>query len=73
MATRIQITKEVSERYRRAQKKEKGKILDEFCKLTGYNRKYAGRTLRKHSKLKACKRRPGKKLKVRYGRGRKPI
>jgi len=73
MATRIQITKEVSERYRRAQKKEKGKILDEFCKLTGYNRKYAGRTLRKHSKLKACKRRPGKKLKVRSGRGRKPI
>jgi hypothetical protein len=32
-------------RYRRASPREKGKILDEFCKVCGYNRKYAIRLL----------------------------
>jgi hypothetical protein len=32
-------------RYRRAGLREKGKILDEFCKVCGYNRKYAIRVL----------------------------
>ncbi len=32
---------QIRERYRRASKKEKKVILDEFCKVCGYNRKYA--------------------------------
>lgn len=41
MRARNQLTKVVKERYIRASKKEKGKILDEYCASTGYNRKYA--------------------------------
>jgi len=40
------ITNEVGTRYIRANKKDKGKILDEFCATTSYNRKYAARILR---------------------------
>jgi len=39
------ITAEVGARYIKANKKDKGKILDEFCATTGYNRKYAARIL----------------------------
>ena len=35
------VVKEISVRYKKVKKKEKGKILDEFVKLTGYNRCYA--------------------------------
>ncbi|MDR1025734.1 MAG: transposase family protein [Treponema sp.] len=35
------LTNEVSPRYRKAGKKEKGTILDEFINITGYTRKYA--------------------------------
>ncbi len=35
------VVKEASKRYKKVKKKEKGKILDEFVKLTGYNRCYA--------------------------------
>jgi hypothetical protein len=31
----------VAGRYRKAGKKDKGRILDEFTQLTGYNRSYA--------------------------------
>ena len=31
---------ELAERYNKANKKEKGRILDEFISLTGYNRSY---------------------------------
>ena len=34
-------TQAVRERYLRASKKEKGKILDEFVSVTGYHRKSA--------------------------------
>ena len=34
-------------RYRKAGKKQKAKILDEFIEDTGYHRKYANRVLRK--------------------------
>jgi hypothetical protein len=37
--------RQVHPRYRRAGRVEKGRILDEFCKVTGYNRKYAVRVL----------------------------
>ncbi len=36
---------EIKPRYLKADKKEKGDILDEFCHNTGYNRKYAVRIL----------------------------
>ena len=35
------ITKEVAKRYRKAKKKEKGVMLDEFVQITDYNRDYA--------------------------------
>ena len=39
--TRKKGSLQMTRRYRRAGKKEKGKILDAFCALTGYNRSYA--------------------------------
>ena len=44
------VVREVSKRYRKAKKKEKGKILDEFVKLTGYNRYCAFYLLRIYKK-----------------------
>jgi len=41
MRTKRKLTEVTATRYRRASKKGKGKILDEFCQNTGYNRKYA--------------------------------
>ena len=35
------ITKELRTRYSKASKKQKTKMLDEFCAVTGYNRCYA--------------------------------
>ena len=36
---------QIHPRYRKAGRSEKGRMLDEFCKVTGYNRKYAVRVL----------------------------
>ena len=44
------VVKEISVRYKKVKKKEKGKILDEFVKLTGYNRCYASYLLRTYEK-----------------------
>jgi len=41
MKIRKAISKTIAERYRNSSKKEKTKILDEFTKITGYNRSYA--------------------------------
>ncbi len=41
MKSRRRIGKVLAERYQRASKKEKGKILDEFTKVAQYNRAYA--------------------------------
>ena len=41
MSEKRSITRETVARYRKADKKGKQKILDEFTKTTGYNRKYA--------------------------------
>jgi hypothetical protein len=41
MITKHQLTLKVLPRYLRAIKKEKTRILDEYCANTGYNRKYA--------------------------------
>lgn len=46
MKERKAVTKEVVKRYKGSTKKEKKKILDEFCNLTGYNRSYGARVLR---------------------------
>ena len=35
------VSKEIAKRYKKARKREKGKILDEFTKLTNYSRCYA--------------------------------
>ena len=49
----------VEKRYRGSSKKSKAVILDEFCQVCGYNRKYAIRLLNQHERQP--KRRPGKK------------
>lgn len=46
MAERRAVTAATAERYRGASKKEKGRILDEFTKLTGYERSHARLVLR---------------------------
>ena len=46
------VTRQVALRYKKARKKEKGMILDEFTKTTGYNRSYASRVLRQKVKPK---------------------
>jgi len=43
--SRIEYLQSIRHRYRKANKSEKNKILDEFCKVCGYNRKYAIRLL----------------------------
>ncbi|MBC7336634.1 MAG: transposase family protein, partial [Clostridia bacterium] len=40
------VVRELSSKYRRASKKDKGKILEQLVALTGYNRSYAARALR---------------------------
>ena len=41
MKYRKAVTSEIQDRYIKATKKGKTKILDEFCATTGYNRAYA--------------------------------
>ena len=43
MKHRKAVTIEVQDRYVKATKKGKTKILDEFCTTTGYNRIYAAK------------------------------
>lgn len=50
MRTRKVLVKRLLARYRKGGKKAKGKLLDEFVALTGYNRSYARRVLRKGHK-----------------------
>jgi hypothetical protein len=45
MNERKAVTRETRGEYRKAGKKEKGLILDQYVRLTGYNRKYAIRIL----------------------------
>ena len=46
MRHKKEITAEVQARYKKAKKKQKKIILNEFVALTGYNRNYASRVLR---------------------------
>jgi len=50
MRERKKATAVVAVRYQKARKKEKGIILDEFTKLTGYGRRYASYVLRSHGR-----------------------
>jgi hypothetical protein len=72
------LTREISKRYQKAQKKEKSEILNELVKTTGYNRKYVlhilanwGKTtvVRIDGKTTRLTASPGKRRK---GGGRKP-
>jgi len=47
MKTRKEITKVTRQRYQKASRKEKSKILDEVCEITGWHRKHATRVLNK--------------------------
>jgi len=50
MKERQVVTKAMAHGYRRARKKRKGEILDEFVQATGYNRVYAAQVLRNHGR-----------------------
>lgn len=47
MAEREAVTKEMLTRYQRGSKGAKGRVLDELCALTGWNRDHARRALRR--------------------------
>jgi len=61
MTQRKAVTRELAMKYMAVGKREKGKILDDLIDLTGYNRSYASRVLRKTARTK----------KKTVGRGRK--
>jgi len=72
MKHRKAVTSEVQNRYVKATKKTKTKILDEFCTTTGYNRVYAARILRlKVGKVIGYARMGGKKIKYVIGKKKK--
>jgi hypothetical protein len=72
MKHRKAVTSEVQDRYIKATKKGKAKILDEFCTTTGYNRVYAARILRlKAGKVIGYSRMGGKKIKYVIGKKKK--
>jgi hypothetical protein len=51
MNERRSVAKTIAARYRKATKREKGQMLDEFVELTGYHRWYAVRLLRGQGKV----------------------
>lgn len=58
MASRKQYLRTLLERYLRARKRQKGLILDEYCRNTGQNRKYV---IRKISRMASTEPRPPRK------------
>lgn len=50
MKQRQAVTKQMALKYKRATKKQKGVILDTLTELTGYNRSYAARVLRRRAR-----------------------
>ena len=64
MASRRQYLQALLKRYLKARKRQKGSILDEFCRNTGQNRKYV---IRKMSRLAWTEPRPPSKRAPHYG------
>lgn len=63
--TKKELISTVKNRYLKADKEGKGKILDEFCQNTGYNRKYATRILQAgydNNRVKSRGRKPRKRV-----------
>ena len=66
------LTAEIQNRYNKATKKVKGRILDEFCQVTGYSRTYAARILRLSTgKVIGYARSGGRKIKYVIGKRKK--
>ena len=55
MSEKRSVTNAMKDEYRKASRKRKRQMLDEFCKLTGYNRNYASRKLRQAKKTRSYK------------------
>ncbi len=70
MATRDELVGAVSERYGRANRVERGRILDEFAAVTGLHRKHAVRLLRGGAPSRQSGLRPGVKRHQEPIRGR---
>jgi len=66
MSERKAVTREKAKKYRRASKKAKGRILDEFVELTGLNRVYAAWLLRSWGRVVWFKR-DGQPVRVEVG------
>ena len=58
MGARREIVAAVAERYRSGKRREKGRILDELCAVTGWHRKHAVRALASHGQSKSDGPRP---------------
>ena len=67
MHERLALTDSMAKQYRRSTKKEKGELLNNFCRATGYNRKYAIRILTTWGKVKLV-RIDGKLIRLKAGR-----
>lgn len=71
MKDKKKLTAEVQDRYAKAAKKQKGKILDEFTATTKYNRNYAARILRlKAGKVIGYASAGGRKIKYIIGKAK---
>jgi hypothetical protein len=62
IASRKELVQSLGDRYRRAGRKEKSRILDEFVKVTGYHRKHATRLLNQGYKAPPDGTRKGKRI-----------
>ena len=67
MHVRQALTDQLAYRYRRCVKSERSRILDEFVKTTGYDRKYASHVLSNWGKVKLV-RLDGKLVRIKAGR-----
>ena len=54
MEARRELIEAVADRYRKSERAEKKKILDEFVELAGYHRKHAIRVLRGERRAKVA-------------------
>jgi hypothetical protein len=63
----------IRKRYKKANKAEKGKILDEFCAVCGYHRKSALRRLHGSFRRKVRNKKPGRRSRYDVGEVMKPL